>query len=218
MCGENQTLSGTLYRTAGSSPRVRGKQHVDEIAVEKQRLIPACAGKTSDLVRTESELGAHPRVCGENSRTVRSLNSVTGSSPRVRGKPCPLIPITIHGGLIPACAGKTERPGRCASHSGAHPRVCGENPIPAPDHISLAGSSPRVRGKRRDRANVVCANGLIPACAGKTLSHPATDSHPAAHPRVCGENPRRQTSTRSAVGSSPRVRGKLTRPEQSTPE
>ena len=51
-------------------------------------------------------------------------------------------------------------------------------------------------------------NGLIPACAGKTVSPPVSAFVLAAHPRVCGENNFLGINSPSRVGSSPRVRGK----------
>ena len=71
------------------------------------------------------------------------------------------------------------------------------------------GSSPRVRGKPRHRTAPRATDGLIPACAGKTTgAAPPTASSPA-HPRVCGENSSEAGDEKGAVGSSPRVRGKL---------
>ena len=71
-------------------------------------LIPACAGKTHYKRATDGSIRAHPRVCGENSKSSRRFVPWSGSSPRVRGK-------LVHGkggktrlGLIPACAGKTS--------------------------------------------------------------------------------------------------------------
>ena len=49
-------------------------------------LIPACAGKTSMRITSEAVTGAHPRVCGENTRIVGASGMTSGSSPRVRGK------------------------------------------------------------------------------------------------------------------------------------
>ena len=133
-------------------------------------------------------MGAHPRVCGENLTSRLKACSVLGSSPRVRGK-------RIHGeslhlvtGLIPACAGKTLSARNSCRPFRAHPRVCGENPIPDPGQISLAGSSPRVRGK-------LSVWGMWFFCM-------------AAHPRVCGENFFTQLIDTRKNGSSPRVRGK----------
>ena len=72
------------------------------------------------------------------------------------------------GRLIPACAGKTPWADSMFSAIWAHPRVCGENgegPLIAGD---VAGSSPRVRGKRMPFSTLSEDAGLIPACAGKT--------------------------------------------------
>ena len=52
----------------------------------------------------------------------------------------------------------------------AHPRVCGENTIFAPETPYTKGSSPRVRGKRLSPFVADLNERLIPACAGKTLT------------------------------------------------
>ena len=90
----------------------------------------------------------------------------------------------------------------------AHPRVCGENSTPRSVATVWAGSSPRVRGKRREPHQGPRHLGLIPACAGKTnRSTPGRKELPA-HPRVCGENRGVMTAPNQGGGSSPRVRGK----------
>ena len=72
-------------------------------------------------------------------------------------------------GLIPACAGKTPLTELKHLLNEAHPRVCGENWETGKTEPFDPGSSPRVRGKRLRRGEVACINGLIPACAGKTV-------------------------------------------------
>ena len=71
-----------------------------------------------------------------------------------------------------------------------------------------AGSSPRVRGKRRPRWPVRRWRGLIPARAGKTSSSERPAARPRAHPRACGENNPLMKLFSTGEGSSPRVRGK----------
>ena len=175
------------------------------------RLIPACAGKTFSAQEFGPCQSAHPRVCGENWPARVSVSLAKGSSSRVRGK---LTGELIHrrsAGLIPACAGKTNRIASLVSNLPAHPRVCGENGIRRGKPTSPPGSSPRVRGKRLDGLQVDAADGLIPACAGKTsASRPRTARLPA-HPRMCGENRRARWDAGIAWGSSPRVRGKQAR-------
>ena len=52
---------------------------------------------------------AHPRVCGENRERGRDVDFAHGSSPRVRGKLSKAHRPGLTPGLIPACAGKTDR-------------------------------------------------------------------------------------------------------------
>ena len=114
-------------------------------------------------------------------------------------------------GLIPACAGKTLKALRGRVHQWAHPRVCGENVVPRALAGVTAGSSPRVRGKPNGNRRVNNMGGLIPACAGKTISKGHNVLIAWAHPRVCGENEEFNDAIMSLGGSSPRVRGKRLR-------
>ena len=131
-----------------------------------------------------------------------------GSSPRVRGKLVEHFIGSTRGRLIPACAGKTFI-GRFLSETfKAHPRVCGENATWGWADVLAMGSSPRVRGKPLRGFFPRPRKGLIPACAGKTQQGLPLLRQPRAHPRVCGENPKKVRRVSAAVGSSPRVRGK----------
>ena len=127
VCGENSVDHFIGAQGEGSSPRVRGKHAVRRAFGHPLGLIPACAGKTLEALAVSSVGGAHPRVCGENTKHGHSIANPVGSSPRVRGKLCHISPPRRKSRLIPACAGKTfhRTPGRSARR--AHPRVCGEN-------------------------------------------------------------------------------------------
>ena len=188
VCGENFIQGIEKLLGAGSSPRVRGKLYTFRMSTTNLGLIPACAGKTGFLPRAPGRWPAHPRVCGENVALDQEPALITGSSPRVRGKP--LIPFHAASapGLIPACAGKTFVRVFARGPLGAHPRVCGENcarPVVAETPM---GSSPRVRGKLGGSLTLRRLPRLIPACAGKTLGRRRADGRERAHPRVCGEN------------------------------
>ena len=87
MCGENPDAHKTATANKGSSPRVRGKQKRRKGYQLQTGLIPACAGKTRCLGRVPVLRRAHPRVCGENPTGMYARAYLTGSSPRVRGKP-----------------------------------------------------------------------------------------------------------------------------------
>ena len=60
-------------------------------------------------------------------------------------------------------------------------------------------------------AGTVLARGarLIPAHAGKTMNPTKQSQRNGAHPRACGENSLRLKGIPRALGSSPRMRGKL---------
>ena len=127
VCGENVGTIEVARLTGGSSPRVRGKRGVTVDDQLLERLIPACAGKTGCATPIPTGAGAHPRVCGENEDVFPAGFLLVGSSPRVRGKPRRLRTSRARGGLIPACAGKTQMTFWDRSVRRAHPRVCGEN-------------------------------------------------------------------------------------------
>ena len=208
VCGENYNLFHLIYDTVGSSPRVRGKLVELFRTWDVNRLIPACAGKTSDNALKLIPCAAHPRVCGENLTLKMYSSTETGSSPRVRGKRvCPQYG-TNASGLIPACAGKTQFRVPRVYVPRAHPRVCGENERKITGVDLESGSSPRVRGKRDFRRRKIHMPGLIPACAGKTFQFRMEGTKQWAHPRVCGENLSHVDVALSGRGSSPRVRGK----------
>ena len=157
----------------------------------KDGLIPACAGKTSALRKNKYIPGAHPRVCGENGKRWPWRAKRAGSSPRVRGKQRRRS-IRLPGrGLIPACAGKTSDSLPRPVSSTAHPRVCGENGTAPAAVPKTQGPSPRVRGKPSSTGAWRTAWGLIPACAGKTVTSVRRPRPKWAHPRVCGENTER---------------------------
>ena len=90
---------------------------------------------------------------------------------------------------IPAYAGKTLHSSMPASCKQEHPRVCGENDFFA----TQVGVSDR----------------NIPAYAGKTNGWTKAAARNAEHPRVCGENLASSRAVPAALGTSPRMRGKL---------
>ena len=111
--------------------------------------------------------------------------------------------------ITPACAGKTPACTRRNCRRQDHPRVCGENRAVSRFSISLKGSPPRVRGKQFPKKYKTVAEGITPACAGKTNFIYILGSFAKDHPRVCGENCVRRLLRRAPAGSPPRVRGKL---------
>ena len=208
VCGENRAHRASPFASRGSSPRVRGKRSLLRRCSCAWGLIPACAGKTIVMVIARKLNAAHPRVCGENPTRKVPYNVCRGSSPRVRGKLHRSAARARSRGLIPACAGKTTSLPTTTRATVAHPRVCGENVPRLSGATVRVGSSPRVRGKHAETRAHFPPPGLIPACAGKTVSVTLGPPLTWAHPRVCGENSGSRSDGPGLSGSSPRVRGK----------
>ena len=66
---------------------MRGKLILVINVVGILRNIPAYAGKTISAPALEKESTEHPRVCGENSLAINGSHQLSGTSPRMRGKP-----------------------------------------------------------------------------------------------------------------------------------
>ena len=66
VCGENGCPSRPFAQQYGSPPRVRGKPGRELRRVCRERITPACAGKTCAVSSARLPMWNHPRVCGEN--------------------------------------------------------------------------------------------------------------------------------------------------------
>ena len=229
MCGEHGGVNNYNNPTLGSSPHVRGA-HVRTLIVPAcGGIIPACTGSTTTSSRTRTGRWDHPRMCGEHFDEWIDDMSATGSSPHVRGAPCCLVRTTpswgssphvrgapvVHGlldglgGIIPACAGSTLKVSGRLRFAWDYPRMCGEHIVANRNCGSVQGSSPHVRGARAGRARPAGPSGIIPACAGSTLTPATSRCTSGDHPRMCGEHPASKDWNRKRVGSSPHVRGAL---------
>ena len=110
-------------------------------------------------------------MCGEHNDMSVAVFASPGSSPHVRGARDAVAVAAHVVGIIPACAGSTMYAIIIPPYLRDHPRMCGEH-VPPPSKPELArGSSPHVRGARKDRSVRVRRLGIIPACAGSTAMH-----------------------------------------------
>ena len=187
-CGANYPTVWEATSKNGSSPRVRGKPHGAARPLHAARIIPARAGQTGTDERRRGAPSDHPRACGANQLDARRHHR------RRR--------------IIPARAGQTQ------SHHGGlrpgtdHPRACGANAATCFSRSASAGSSPRVRGKRRRSTLFHDSIRIIPARAGQTHDDTRRGQEKTDHPRACGANIITKVINGNNVGSSPRVRGK----------
>ena len=150
----------------------------------------------------------HPRACGANCRCCSMFCTVSGSSPRMRGKliTAPVLSSAIR--IIPAHAGQTFVIGARGLGKTDHPRACGANAAAGRIRTLRRGSSPRMRGKQGGRRKLEREIRIIPAHAGQTAPARDATSRSSDHPRACGANSSGAFSMIRLIGSSPRMRGK----------
>ena len=85
--------------------------------------------------------------------------------------------------------------------------MCGEHFIISARGLGKTGSSPHVRGALVQDFLQGLSTGIIPACAGSTVSWRIRRPPCRDHPRMCGEHNRGSSFGQSHKGSSPHVRG-----------
>ena len=207
--GGNGYGRAAIERRSGLSPRGRGKRRTPRSCMRLSRSIPAWAGETILLVSAKSALAVYPRVGGGNARRLRLRRRLRGLSPRGRGKPSRTAALAASWGSIPAWAGETPLPGGGNVLEVVYPRVGGGNFTRQCAGKTVAGLSPRGRGKRRLRHQAGARRRSIPAWAGETADCATADGVIAVYPRVGGGNVRRSSSSAKSEGLSPRGRGKL---------
>ena len=106
-CGANLVISTVFSGLYGSSPLVRGQHNRMRWSFNDIRIIPARAGPTPIIVFPRAQLADHPRSCGANCLRREMAAIRYGSSPLVRGQPCPKAKRTHAARIIPARAGPT---------------------------------------------------------------------------------------------------------------
>ena len=146
-CGANSIATIMKGVTAGSSPRMRGKPQRRRLRHARRRIIPAHAGQTSNPPSLRLSGPDHPRACGANVYGLSSDFVQDGSSPRMRGKRWRSNRRIARFRIIPAHAGQTRIFAGLTALSTDHPRACGANSADVILCASIAGSSPRMRGK-----------------------------------------------------------------------
>ena len=208
MRGEGLSTVKVRSIVPGSSPRPRGRPGGCGDAEPVQRFIPACAGKACYKPVPSLYSPVHPRVRGEGPGTVTVNRTITGSSPRARGRLRSALLANYRSRFIPACAGKARPSIARAWRRAVHPRVRGEGDDQSAADPDAGGSSPRARGRPLDPASVLVMQRFIPACAGKADGTGAVTYSASVHPRVRGEGVSTCPTCGSGDGSSPRARGR----------
>ena len=207
---------------------MRGKPIPQHPTSGRRGCIPAYAGEALGREYAAGEYEVHPRVCGGSPAPPSAIWRGPGASPRMRGKLFDDDEYSYFSGCIPAYAGEAlanasiaERRGCIPAYAGeamrcqriryprrVHPRVCGGSVCGYSRLASVAGASPRMRGKLRIGDWTEAFGGCIPAYAGEARPPSSAGTSGWVHPRVCGGSDSQGSGTIHCSGASPRMRGK----------
>ena len=207
MRGEHEARQSERGQVAGSSPLARGTHRAFWLYCRQLRIIPACAGNTSDIDRL-LQIGAdHPRLRGEHSGCAWTGTRLPGSSPLARGTRIASLTRASRCRIIPACAGNTEQLTVTTPPREDHPRLRGEHFSRPAMAVCTRGSSPLARGTPQSFLRYAVRTRIIPACAGNTQRRERRHRPRWDHPRLRGEHTTRRGRHRRGSGSSPLARG-----------
>ena len=107
---------------------------------------------------------------GEHTTAGTANVTAKGSSPHARGTQIWSAGTTAGAGIIPACAGNTNAAASAEVSERDHPRMRGEHLLAGYRRQVTWGSSPHARGTPSCLAIFKILSGIIPACAGNTLT------------------------------------------------
>ena len=151
----------------GLSPRGRGNPGDELVEHAADRSIPAWAGKPYATTIGGQKGKVYPRVGGETTYTVTSVEPTRGLSPRGRGNRILCSTGSTAIGSIPAWAGKPVVRAAQIRYLKVYPRVGGETTAGFRIFELGVGLSPRGRGNRCPRRSRSRRTRSIPAWAGK---------------------------------------------------
>ena len=135
---------------------------------DERRFIPAGAGNSCVMMRSEHIRAVHPRGRGEQDWQAQKVSLTHGSSPRARGTELYIDDTPGVSRFIPAGAGNSERPHFWPVWPPVHPRGRGEQLTSADEAVNPSGSSPRARGTELLQGADGLPQRFIPAGAGNS--------------------------------------------------
>ena len=125
--GEHFVYRIVPCQTRGSSPRIRGTPSSRPSRRQGRRFIPAYTGNTEGAAVKVATKPVHPRVYGEHTSGIPSMDQRSGSSPRIRGTRNKGTALRLPRRFIPAYTGNTWWAPISWDLQAVHPRVYGEH-------------------------------------------------------------------------------------------
>ena len=126
-CGKDKFSAVVAIILTGSPPLVRERHANSAVAKLTGGITPARAGKTEAPPVISFYNGDHPRSCGKDGKSRKSVRFSLGSPPLVRERLSRLFPDPERSRITPARAGKTASFLLSASSQRDHPRSCGKD-------------------------------------------------------------------------------------------
>ena len=168
MCGKDAEDKPANKYEKGSPPHVRERPAYIYFTIRRNRITPACAGKTRRASGSTRSTRDHPRMCGKDPMRTITQWPITGSPPHVRERPIFKQFPAGRPRITPACAGKTQADCLKPLQVRDHPRMCGKDIGPALSVRHIVGSPPHVRERQLRMDKMTGCIRITPACAGKT--------------------------------------------------
>ena len=186
--GEHHSSTVSTRASVGSSPHTRGARRLQLGPPRTRRIIPAYAGSTCRISRSDPAPPDHPRIRGEHRYGLAAGCDDGGSSPHTRGARHVQPPPVVGGRIIPAYAGSTFSRILPALPKADHPRIRGEHPLFHHERPRREGSSPHTRGAPELQVPRHRPHRIIPAYAGSTALMAVMAVTGSDHPRIRGEH------------------------------
>ena len=218
ICGERSQHPANGEPDAGSSPHARGTHRGGDDPIRPVRFIPTCAGNALVPGQFAGRVSGHPRMHGERIANGRNKLDKFGSSSHTRGTRLLAHQRRKVGRFIPAYAGNAWARPSPWTPSTVHPRLRGGRTPFLPYSSPSSGSSPHARGTQRVCRGHHVPGRFIPACAGNASMDRTNWPVSPVHPRMCGERTYGVSLMAARNGSSPHVRGTLSRLPEETDE
>ena len=125
-CGDKSRSADRVKIPRGSSPRVWGQEILNNLGYATAGIIPTRVGTRLRLFNLNNIKQDHPHACGDKRFTIFSVNSETGSSPRVWGQVLFFFVLLFTCGIIPTRVGTSNIKFNKNEPSKDHPHACGD--------------------------------------------------------------------------------------------
>ena len=124
-----------------------GQEILKNLGYATAGIIPTRVGTRLRLFNLNNIKQDHPHACGDKRFTIFSVNSETGSSPRVWGQVLFFFVLLFTCGIIPTRVGTSIETTITNGGLKDHPHACGDKFITVKSVCIFKGSSPRVWGQ-----------------------------------------------------------------------